>query len=205
MVFILNEKKAAAGYGRGRTGSVYPFFRTRPTWFPPPTWVYPFCLLPQRGYPAFPSSTLCKWSNCGAITFAALSFLGFIVLPLHCSLRQSVSYHRSCDRTCLLSTYGLLQFVSFFVEMILGHWGHLEWKVTPPSPGHFVWVCPLGTPGVVDHSPIPPALGAKWKSAAFVLLYKVHTNVISLTRSCPPGFYSRLTSEEIWSAGFRPL
>lgn len=67
--------------------------------------------------------------------------------------------------------------------------------MTPPSPGHFVWVCPLGTPGVVDHSPIPPALGAKWKSAAFVLLYKVHTNVISLARSCPPGFYSRLKSD----------
>ena len=53
-----------------------------------------------------------------------------------------------------------------------------------PSSGHFVWMCLLGTLRVVDHSPIPRALQARWKSTVFVL-YKVHTNVISSPKGVP--------------------
>lgn len=60
------------------------------------------------------------------ILFAALTFLGFTVLPPYCSLRMSISYHSRCNCTCLLSTCDLLHFVSSFVEKALGSCGHLE-------------------------------------------------------------------------------
>lgn len=178
------KRKKAAAYDRGRTGSVYPFFRTSRMLSQPHTSVYPFCLPPQRRY--------LLWLCAGRVIvdpspllpfFLRFSFLGFIVLPLHCSWKLSVSYHSSCNRTCLLSTYDLLYFVSLFCRDDTWQLGTLlDWKVTPSS-RHFVWMCLLGTP--VESQPQPTSLAGQVEEHSVCPLVQGSQHVISSPKGVP--------------------